>query len=110
MVGQILRRVGLGQCSSGRSDRILRTGEQYRREMPHEPAQAFFHKTHIQLRVGARFEGGMKKNNDLHPTKEQVLDPTIVAMERMERYCAAHPGSPSAARRPQRFLRSQLWL
>ena len=34
----------------------------------------------------------------------------MVAMERMERYCAAHPGSPSAARRPRLFLRSHLWI
>ena len=31
-------------------------------------------------------------------------------MERMEVYCAAHPGSPSAARRPRLFLRSHLWV
>jgi hypothetical protein len=52
----------------------------------------------------------MKKNNGFRSNKEQVLDPTTVAMERMERYCAAHPGSPSAARRPQLLLRSQLWI
>jgi hypothetical protein len=52
----------------------------------------------------------MKKINGLCPNKDQILDPTMVTMERMERYCAAHPGSPSAARRPQLFLRSQLWI
>ena len=31
-------------------------------------------------------------------------------MERMELYCAAHPGSPSAARRPKLFFRSHLWI
>src|SRR5437899_3624651 len=70
----------------------------------------FFHKTHIRPKRRARFEGGMKKNNGFRLNKEQVLDPTTVAIERMERYCAAHPGSPSAARRPQLFLRSQLWI
>ncbi len=41
----------------------------------------------------------------------QILgDPTLAAMERMERYCAAHPGSPSAARRPQLIYRGQLWV
>ena len=65
---------------------------------------------HIHAGPIARFEGGMKKNNGFRSNKEQVLDPTIVAIERMERYCAAHPGSPSAARRPQLFLRSQLWI
>ncbi len=52
----------------------------------------------------------MKKNNGFRSNKEQVLDPTVVAMERMELYCAARPGSPSAARRPQLFLRSHLWI
>jgi len=70
----------------------------------------FFHKTHIRPKRRARFEGGMKKNNGFRLNKEQVLDPTTVAIERMERYCAAHPGSPSAARRPQLFLRSHLWI
>ena len=31
-------------------------------------------------------------------------------MERMELYCAAHPGSPTAARRPQLTYREQLWI
>jgi len=31
-------------------------------------------------------------------------------MKRMELYCAAHPGSPSAARRPQLLYRGQLWI
>jgi len=31
-------------------------------------------------------------------------------MERMELYCAAHPGSPSAARQPQLSYRGQLWI
>ena len=52
----------------------------------------------------------MKKNKRFRSNKEQVLDPTMVAMERMELYCAAHPGSPSAARQPRLFPRSQLWI
>jgi len=32
------------------------------------------------------------------------------AMERMELYCAGHPGSPAAARRPQLLNRGQLWV
>ena len=31
-------------------------------------------------------------------------------MHRMELYCEAHPGSPSAARRPQLLYRGQLWV
>ena len=37
-------------------------------------------------------------------------DPTLAAMERMELYCAAHLGSPSAARRPRLVYRGQLWV
>ena len=35
---------------------------------------------------------------------------TLAAMERLELYCAAHPGSPSAARRPHLLYRGQLWI
>lgn len=34
----------------------------------------------------------------------------MAAMKRMESYCTAHPGSPSAARRPQLQYRGQLWV
>ena len=39
-----------------------------------------------------------------------VLHATMTAMERMERYCAAHPGTPTAARRPRLLFRNQLWI
>jgi hypothetical protein len=39
-----------------------------------------------------------------------VPDVTMAAMERMELYCAAHPGSPTAARRPRLLFRNQLWI
>src|SRR6266852_1842475 len=52
----------------------------------------------------------MKTINWLSARSGHVLDWTAVAMERMEVYCAAHTGSPSAARRPRLFLRSRLWL
>jgi hypothetical protein len=32
------------------------------------------------------------------------------AIERMELYCAAHPGSPAAARRPRLSMRGDLWI
>ena len=38
------------------------------------------------------------------------LDYAIAAMEQMELYCVAHPGSPSAVRRPRLFVRSDLWI
>jgi hypothetical protein len=78
--------------------------------MQPEAGTGFFHKTHIQPGLGARFEGGMKKRNRFRSNGRDVLDPTMAAMERMDLYCAAHPGSPSAARRPRVFLRSHLWI
>jgi hypothetical protein len=52
----------------------------------------------------------MKKNKAFSSNGAQVLDSTMAAMERMNLYRAEHPGSPSAARRPQLFLRSHLWI
>jgi hypothetical protein len=52
----------------------------------------------------------MKKHNGVNSTEANVLDSTMAAMERMELYCAAHPGSPSAARRPRLFLRNRPWI
>jgi hypothetical protein len=52
----------------------------------------------------------MKKHNRFSSNGADVLDSTMVAMERIERYYDAHPGSPSAARRPRLFLRSHLWI
>jgi hypothetical protein len=34
----------------------------------------------------------------------------MAALEQMELYCAAHPGSPAAVRRPQLFVRGELWI
>jgi hypothetical protein len=38
------------------------------------------------------------------------MDYGVAAMEQMELYCAAHPGSPSAIRRPRLFTRGELWI
>src|SRR5438105_6205522 len=70
----------------------------------------FPNKTHVQSRPIARFEGEMKKHNRFSSNGAHALDATTAAMERMALYCAAHPGSPSAARRPRLFLRSHLWI
>jgi hypothetical protein len=35
---------------------------------------------------------------------------TTVGMEQMELYYAAHPGSPSAVRRPRLSIRGDLWI
>jgi len=60
--------------------------------------------------VVARFEGEMKKLTGSKGNGHHLLDSTIAAMERMERYCASNPGSPSAARRPRLQFRGQLWV
>ena len=79
-------------------------------EAHRQAARAFLYNIHVQSRRVARLESEMKKHNRFSSNGADVLDSTMVAMERMERYCDAHPGSPSAARRPRLFLRSHLWI
>jgi hypothetical protein len=50
----------------------------------------------------------MKKNNGQIPRGRRVMDYAAAAMEQMELYCMAHPGSPSAVRRPRLFFRGDL--
>src|SRR5439155_19625803 len=52
----------------------------------------------------------MKKNNGHIPRGRHVADYASAAIEQMELYCAARPGSPSAVRRPRLFFRSELWI
>jgi hypothetical protein len=52
----------------------------------------------------------MKKNDDRVSSGGRVIDYASAAMEQMKLYCSAHPGSPSAVRRPQLFFRSELWI
>jgi len=52
----------------------------------------------------------MKKHNGPRLGGRHVVDQTMATMERMELYCAAHPGSPAAVRRPQLLMRGQLWI
>jgi hypothetical protein len=51
----------------------------------------------------------MKKSNHVSSGR-RVMDYAVAAMEQMEVYCTAHPGSPSAVRRPQLFFRGELWI
>ncbi len=39
-----------------------------------------------------------------------AVDRTLAAMEEMERYCAAHPGSPTAIRRPRLSIRGRTFV
>jgi len=52
----------------------------------------------------------MKKNNGQVSRGRGVVDYAAAAMEQMELYCAAHPGSPSAVCRPQLSFRGDLWI
>ena len=42
--------------------------------------------------------------------RRRAVDYAASAIEQMKVYCASHPGSPSAVRRPQLFFRSDLWI
>ena len=55
-------------------------------------------------------KAGMKRFKGFKAVGYRVLDSTAAAMERMQVYCAGHPGSPSAARQPQLLYRGQLWI
>jgi hypothetical protein len=44
------------------------------------------------------------------PRRSRVLDYAAAAVEQMKVYCTAHPESPSAVRRPQLFVRGDLWI
>jgi hypothetical protein len=52
----------------------------------------------------------MKKNNGHISGGRRVMDHAAAATEQMKLYCTAHPGSPSAVRRPRLFFRSELWI
>jgi hypothetical protein len=57
-----------------------------------------------------RSTGKMKKNTGDVLRGSRGVDYAAAAMQHMELYCAAHPGSPSAVRRPQLFIRGELWM
>jgi hypothetical protein len=52
----------------------------------------------------------MRKNNGQIPRGHRVMDYAAAALEQMELYCAVHPGSPSAMRRPRLRFRSELGI
>ncbi|HVD95094.1 MAG TPA: hypothetical protein VNE84_03020 [Candidatus Limnocylindria bacterium] len=52
----------------------------------------------------------MKKNNGHISGGRRAMDHAATAMEQMELYCTARPGSPSAVRRPRLFFRNELWI
>jgi hypothetical protein len=52
----------------------------------------------------------MKKDNGRISRERHAMDYTLAAIEQMELYCQAHPGSPAAVRRPRLFIRGELWV
>jgi hypothetical protein len=48
--------------------------------------------------------------NGQTPHERRVGDHAAAAIEQMKHYCANHPDSPSAVRRPQLFFRGDLWI
>jgi hypothetical protein len=51
----------------------------------------------------------MNKNGQFSHGR-RVMNYALAAMEQMELYCEAHPGSPAAVRRPRLFIRGELWI
>jgi hypothetical protein len=47
------------------------------------------------------------RNGTTTSNGHHVLDRTLAAMEEMKLYCAAHPGSPAAIRRPRLSIRGR---
>ena len=52
----------------------------------------------------------MKKNNGHLSRGRHAPGYAAAALEQMELYCTAHPGSPAAVRRPRLFVRGELWI
>src|SRR5204863_3129595 len=51
----------------------------------------------------------MKKDRQFSHGR-RVMDYALAAIEQMELYCEAHPGSPAAVRQPRLFVRGELWI
>src|SRR5437773_6971218 len=52
----------------------------------------------------------MKKNNGHVSRLRNDMNYALAAMEQLELYCEAHPGSPVAVRHPRLFVRGELWI
>ena len=51
-----------------------------------------------------------RKNEVMSKNAFYRADPARMALEEMKSYCATHPNSPSAARRPALSIRRGLWI
>jgi hypothetical protein len=52
----------------------------------------------------------MKRNGTMILNTYHSADRTLAAMKEMERYCATHPRSPAAVRRPQLSIRGRTFV
>jgi hypothetical protein len=52
----------------------------------------------------------MKKSNGHVSHGFHAMNYALAAIEQMDLYCEAHPGSPSAVRQPRLFVRGDLWI
>jgi hypothetical protein len=52
----------------------------------------------------------MREANGTFKESSYSADPARMALQEMESYCAAHPSSPSAMRRPALSIRKGLWI
>ena len=76
---------------------------------PYQYLESLQQKNHIQLPGGTRCRIQMNKNSHSHYRRHRV-DYAAAAVEQMDEYCATHPRSASAVRRPQLFFRGDLWV
>src|SRR5207253_8216368 len=60
--------------------------------------------------VSRAFYTRMKKNNGHVSRRRNDMNYALAAMEQLELYCEAHPGSPVAVRHPRLFVRGELWI
>src|SRR5437016_6412620 len=67
-------------------------------------------KTYIQPPHNARLENCMRKKMNSVLDGYRRHDPTLAAMEEIQSYCLAYPGSPAAVRRPRMSIRGDLWV
>jgi hypothetical protein len=64
---------------------------------------------YVQADRAARLQCEMN-NSATNDNKRRAGDPTMMAMQEMERYCAAHPNSPAATCRPRLAIRGRTFV
>src|SRR5262245_9932676 len=62
------------------------------------------------ITAGVVFSKMRSKTNLISKKAFHLADPARTAVVEMGWYCAAHPSSPSAVRRPALSIRSGLWI